>query len=154
MSKAEMLYELLEKFFGGSSKEPEEVYEVSKALNEEQRTALFLVLEPQAGEMTNDLHSDTYDEDEVRKAAMSFNQHCMKANLFHKVEIEDAKIVESYITPSSFQLDDGRIVKKGSWLQTWFFPKTSKGEELWQMVKNGKIDAVSIQGRALVEDIE
>lgn len=152
--KSEKLYELLEKFFGGSEKEPEQVYEVHKAFNEEERTALFLVLEPQEGDMTNDLHGDTYTADDVRKAMFSFNRHCMKANLFHKIEIEEAKIVESYITPSSFQLEDGRVVKKGSWLQNWYFPETEDGEVLWQMVKNGTIDAVSIQGRAWVEDIE
>lgn len=154
MSKAEKLYELLEKFFGGSSNDPEEVYEVSKALDEEQRNAMFLVLEPQTGDVTSDLHGDTYTEDEVRKAAHNFNQHCMKANLFHRVETEEAKIVESYITPSSFKLDDGRTIKKGSWLQVWHFPKTEQGEKLWKMVKAGDINGVSIGCFAKAEKLE
>lgn len=152
MTKQEKLYELLEKFFGGSEKEQEEV-KVKKALDEENRTALFVVLEPQEGDLTTDLHGDTYSYEDVRKAAKNFNDHCNKANLFHKIDIEEAKIFESYILPTDLKLDDGRVVKAGSWLQNWYFPETEHGELLWQAVKAGTIDGVSIQGSAQTEAI-
>lgn len=151
-TKSEKLYELLEKFFGGSEKQVEEK-KLTKAVDEENRTALFVVLEPQEGELTTDLHGDTYSVEDVRKAAKSFNDHCNKANLFHQVEIEEAKIFESYILPADLELDDGRVVKSGSWLQNWYFPDTEQGELLWQAVKAGTIEGVSIQGHAKTESL-
>ena len=51
-SKSEKLYELLEKFFGGTKDESEPVAEVTKSIDIEERRALFVVLEPE----TVDLH--------------------------------------------------------------------------------------------------
>lgn len=147
--KAEKLYELLEKFFGGS-KEEEPVTEVTKAVDIEQRRALFVVLEPE----TVDLHGDIYSADEVEKACINFNTHCNKANLFHQVQIETAKIEQSFIAPSDFTLDDGRLIKKGTWLQWWYFPEeNSESEKLWKQVKSGDICGVSIGCRASVEEL-
>ena len=148
-SKSEKLYELLEKFFGGSKVE-EPVVEVTKAIDIEQRRALFVVLEPE----TVDLHGDIYSADEVEKACINFNTHCNKANLFHQVQIETAKIEQSFISPSDFELDDGRMIKKGTWLQWWFFPEDdSDSEKLWKQVKSGDICGVSIGCRASVEEL-
>lgn len=153
-TKSEKLYEMLEKFFGGSKAEKDEDVTTVKSVDKENRTALFVVLEPQDGDMTTDLHGDTYSEEDVRKAAKSFNDHCNKANLFHKIEIEEASIFESYILPTEMKLDDGRVVKAGSWLQNWYFPETEAGELLWKAVKEGTINGVSIQGRANTEEIK
>lgn len=142
----------VEKFFGGSKQEVHSVEQVTKSVNEEQRLALFVVLEPQEGAETTDLHGDTYTAEEVEKACHDFGQHCMKANLFHKVETEEAQIVENYTAPVDFMLDD-EFVKKGTWLQAWYFPETEIGESLWQAVKSGEINGVSIQGRALPEKL-
>jgi hypothetical protein len=150
MDKAVKLYELLEKFFGGSKAEVEPVVEVTKALDEEQRRALFVVLEPDVF----DLHGDTYSAEDVEKACISFNTHCMKANLFHQVETEKAKIEQSFISPADFNLDDGRTIKKGTWLQWWHFPEGDEvSEELWQGVKEEEIVGVSVGCRATVEDL-
>lgn len=149
----ELLNDVIEKYFGGSEKVVEPVEQINKSVNEEQRLALFVVLEPQDGDETTDLHGDTYTAAEVEKACHGFNQHCMKANLFHKVETEEAKIVESYIAPVDFQLDD-KLIKKGTWLQSWYFPETEVGELLWKSVKDGTIDGVSIHGRATTEKLD
>lgn len=149
MDKAEKLYELLEKFFGGS-KEQEPVVEVTKAIDVEQRRALFVVLEPD----TVDLHGDIYSADEVEKACINFNTHCNKANLFHQVQIETAKIEQSFISPSDFMLDDGRMIKKGTWLQWFYFPEgNTDSDKLWRQVKSGDICGVSIGCRASVEEL-
>lgn len=148
-SKSEKLYELLEKFFGGSSTE-EPVVEVTKAIDVEQRRALFVVLEPD----TVDLHGDIYSAEEVEKACINFNTHCNKANLFHQVQIETAKIEQSFISPSDFMLDDGRMIKKGTWLQWFYFPEgNSDSDKLWKQVKSGDICGVSIGCRASVEEL-
>ncbi len=153
MSKefVEKLGDLIEKYFGGSQEEPK-TKEIIKSLEEEQRVALFVVLEPQDGELTTDLHLDTYTAEEVEKACHNFNQSCMKANLFHLVETQEAEIVESYISPVDFVLD-GEEVKKGTWLQKWYFPETEVGELLWQGVKNKEFTGLSVQCRATTEDI-
>lgn len=151
-SFAESISELIEKHFGPPKKEESPVEQINKSVNEEQRLALFVVLEPQEGDTTTDAHADTYTFAEVEKACHNFGSHCMKANLFHKVETEEAKIVENYIAPAEFSLD-GETIKKGTWLQSWYFPETEVGEVLWQAVKSGEINGVSVQCRATTEDI-
>ena len=148
-SKAEKLYDLLEKFFGGSEKEEVHV-ETTKAVDVEQRKALFIVLEPEVV----DLHGDIYSAEEIEKACTSFNRHCMKANLFHRVETEKAKIEQSFISPASFTLENGETVQKGTWLQWWYFPEgDAESESLWKSVKDGEINGVSIGCRAMVEEL-
>lgn len=150
---AESLSEVIEKFFGATKQEAPPVEKITKSVDEEQRVALFIVLEPQDEDFTLDAHGDTYSAEEIRKACRSFNQHSMKANLFHQVETEDAVIVESYIAPVEFTLDN-QIVKAGTWLQSFYFPETETGELLWQAVKSGEINGVSIQCLCSVEEIE
>ncbi|WOZ57473.1 XkdF-like serine protease domain-containing protein [Pseudomonas phage vB_PseuGesM_254] len=150
MKFADALTELIEKHFGGSKKEAEQV-EVTKALDTEQRMALFVVLEPD----TVDLHGDIYDAVEVEKACNNFNTFCRTANIFHQIETQEANIVQSYIAPVDFQLDNGVDVKKGTWLQWWHFPEGSETSDLmWSGVQSGEFNGVSIGAKATVEDIE
>lgn len=145
------LSELIDKHFGGSQTPDVTPTEVTKSVDLEQRRALFVVLEPDVV----DLHGDTYTATEVEKACISFNSHCNTANLFHKVETEDAVIEQSYISPSDFTLENGVEVKKGTWVQWWHFPEgNSVADNLWEGVKDGSINGVSIGARATVEDIE
>lgn len=155
----EAFSDFIEKWFGDKSvdqkmeeegaKSLEFSVEIKKAVDEEQRTAMFVVLAPDEV----DLHGDVYSAEEVEKACHSFSLHCNKANLFHRVETEHANIVQNFITPSDFTLDDGRMIKKGSWLQVWYFPQTEMGEEIWKAVKDGTVDGVSIGATARVEEL-
>lgn len=146
----EALVEFIEKYFSGSAEE-QEVVEVSKALDEEERMALFVVLEPDVV----DLHGDTYTAEEVEKACNNFNTFCNKANIFHAVETEAAKIVQSYISPATFTLDDGREITKGTWLQWYHFPEGDETSDLlWKAVKSGEISGVSISAKATVEKLD
>lgn len=150
----EGLAALIEKHFGGSqSASAVPVAEVTKSLNEEKRMALFVVLAPQEGDTTSDLHGDTYTEEEIEKACNDFNLHCGTANIFHQVQTQDADIVQSFIAPASFTLDNGVEVKKGTWLQWFYFPETEVGDSLWEGVKSGDINGVSINAMATVEDL-
>lgn len=142
--------DFVDKHFGETNKPTTPSAEVTKAVQEEQRMALFVVLEPD----TYDLHKDIYSAEEVEKACNNFNMHCDKANLFHCVETENAHIVQSYTAPCDFTLDTGKEIKKGTWLQWWYFPEDEIGDKLWNMVKSGDINGVSIGGRAIIEDIE
>lgn len=119
--------------------------QIHKALNEELMQATYVVLVPNEV----DLHNDTYDEVEVRKACHNFNSHAMKANLYHLIDTDGFSIAESYISPSEFYLDD-TFIQKGTWLVTLQF----HDEELWQGVKSGEFQGVSISGMANVETLE
>lgn len=147
---------LLEGWFSVSNateREGGDTYEMEmmKSVDEEQRRALFVVLEPD----TTDLHGDTYTADEIEKAVISFNLHCMKANLFHRIQTEDAVIEQSFITPAYFKLEDGREIKKGTWLMWYHFPKDNENSEaIWKMVKDNQITGVSIGCTAKVEELE
>ena len=148
-SLTEALVLFVEKFYQENEDEVAPV-EVTKSLDEEQRMALFVVLSPDEV----DLHGDTYSAEEVEKACNNFNTACMKANLFHKVETEEAKIVQSFINPANFTTDDGREIKKGAWLQWMYFPETEVGDLIWKCVKAGDINGVSIGAMAMVENLD
>ena len=149
------LLDFIDKNFEGSGKEVDPVVEVTKSLDSDQRRAMFVALEPQEGDTTSDLHGDTYTAEDVEKACINFNTHCMKANIFHKIETEKAVIEQSFITPSSFTLDDGREIQKGTWLQWWHFPEgDTTSDMLWKAVKDGKITGISIGARAKTEKLD
>jgi hypothetical protein len=124
---------------------PRESLQITKATNEELMQATFVVMVPEEV----DLHGDVTTEDEIRKACHNFNKFCMKANLFHLVETDAFEFVESYIAPTDFILGD-RFVKKGTWLCTiqCLDPK------LWQLIKSGDINGVSIGALAKVEYLD
>lgn len=145
-SLVKLFSEFVEKHFGGSAKEVPIECELTKSLDEEERMALFVVLEPDVV----DLHGDTYSEREVEKGCNSYNIHCRKANLYHRVETEDFAIVQSFINPVTFIDDQGRDIKKGTWLAWAHFPN----EELWSEVKKGNFTGLSVGCKAMTEDLE
>lgn len=154
----EALSSFIEKYFEGTNEEVSEepnvpTQQVTKAVDEEQRKALFIVLEP-CGEDNPDLHGDVYTAEEVEKAADNFNTYCGQANVQHLIQTEHAQILESYITPVEFTLDTGKVIQKGTWLQTWKFPETEEGEVLWKGVKQGDFTGLSIGCTAATEEIE
>ena len=122
---------------------------IDKATNEMERKALFVVLAPDEV----DAHGDTYSAKEIEKGMQNFNRHCMKANLFHMVETQEAEIIQSYTTPVDMYIGD-KFIKKGTWLQEWMFPETEVGEKIWKEVLAGNINSVSIGCFAEVEEIE
>jgi hypothetical protein len=125
---------------------------VIKSVEQEERKALFVVLEPDVV----DLQGDVYDAKEISKAMTSFNKHCNKANLFHRVELQDAEITQSYLAPTDFTLETPtgtQTITKGTWLQEWAFPETEVGDILWSGVKDGSINGVSIGCKAHAEEL-
>jgi Putative phage serine protease XkdF len=119
---------------------------VKKSVNEELKQALFVVLEPGVV----DAHGDIYNADEIRKAKESFNRTCMRANILHLVNNTDSfSIEESYIAPSDMIINN-QAVLKGSWLCNLQF----KDEDIWQGVKDGTFNGVSIGAKARTEYLE
>lgn len=126
------------------------VAKIEKAVDTEQRRALFVAMEPDVF----DAHGDITSAEEVEKACNNFNKYCMKANLFHRVETDAVDIQQSFITPADIELDTGRVIRKGSWLMWMHFPENNEvSGQLWDMVKRGEVNGISIGARATVEDI-
>lgn len=118
---------------------------ITKAVDEELKQATFIVMVPD----DIDEHGDITSEEEVRKACHNFNKYSMKANLFHLVETDTFEFCESYCCPTDFVLGD-KFVKKGTWLAT----VQTLDDNLWELIKTGEINGLSIGALASVESIE
>ena len=127
---------------------------IVKSLNEEKRLATFLVLEPQDDDLTTtDLHGSWYNADTVEDACHSFNRFCRKANLFHLVDTTSFEFVESYITEAEVTIGE-EVIKKGSWLAKIYVTKSESGNLVWESIKSGEFNGLSVQCEGFVSDIE
>lgn len=127
---------------------------VVKSVDTEKRLATFVVLEPQdADYTTTDAHLDWYDEETVEKACHSFNRSMKRANILHMVNTDGFEFIESYITKADM-LIDGRYVKKGSWLATIYVIDEPEYDWIWEGIKDGTFNGLSIQCMGKTEPIE
>lgn len=121
-----------------------------KSLDNEKRLAMFIVLEPQEYDgLTTDLHGDTYTAEEVEKACHSFNLFCRKANLLHEFETDSYSFVESYVLPVEAEIE-GTLIKKGTWIAV----VKAEDDFIWDGIKDGTFNGLSIQCSAEYEMIE
>ena len=121
-----------------------------KSLDNEKRLAMFIVLEPQEDDgLTTDLHGDTYTAEEVEKACHSFNLFCRKANLLHEFETDSYSFVESYVLPVEAEIE-GTLIKKGTWIAV----VKAEDDFIWDGIKDGTFNGLSIQCSAEYEMIE
>ena len=121
---------------------------IIKQANEELKQATFLVLSPDEV----DLHGDVYDANEVRKACHNFNTYCRKANLLHLFDTEAFSVAESYIAPVDMQMGE-TIIKAGSWLAVIQVSESEDGVALWEGIKDGDFNGLSVQCTANTEDV-
>lgn len=127
---------------------------IFKSLNEEKRLATFLVLEPQNDDFTTtDLHGDWYDANTVEDACHDFNRFCRKANLFHMMDTSTFEFIESYITKADMTLEE-TFIKKGTWLATIYVHKTDSGDMVWEAIKKGEFNGLSVQCEGFVTDLQ
>lgn len=119
--------------------------EIFKSLNEELKQATFIVMVPDEV----DLHGDITAEDEVRKACYNFNAYCRSPNLFHMTGTDLFQFAESYVLPADCEVN-GIELKKGTWLTTI----QALDDKLWELIKSGEINGVSIGALAYTEDLE
>lgn len=125
---------------------------ITKALDNEKRLATFIVLEPQDDDgMTTDLHGDYYDEETILDACTEFNKslNTRKGKLLHMVETEGYLFIESYIAPSDM-IVGSTIIKKGTWLMTIL----AVADWIWQGIKDGTFDGLSVECLGTVEEID
>lgn len=127
---------------------------VAKATNEEKRLATFLVLEPQDEDgTTNDLHLDWYDRETVENSCHNFNKYCMKANLLHMMPTSAYEFIESYITKADMILGN-KFIKEGSWIATIHVDESPLGQQIWDGIKSGHYNGLSIQAIGTVQSLE
>jgi hypothetical protein len=119
---------------------------ITKAQNEELMQVTYVAMLPDSV----DLHGDYTSAEEVRKAMESFNKSNAKANLFHRVMTDKFSVIESYLAPVDFMLDEV-FVEKGTWLMTL---QVHGDTQLWDLIKSGEINGISIGALANVETIE
>ena len=150
----ELFNDFLDTHFSGSKENHEQhvesEVEVVKSVDEMERRALFVVLEPQDSlDDVSDLHGDYYDIDTIEKACISFNKHSNKAGLYHEYTVENdlVEIEQSFINPSDFKTEQGISIKKGSWLMWMHFPKPLDVEDdtIWPDVLSGDFSGVSVE---------
>lgn len=126
-------------------KNNENTVQIVKAVNEELKQATFIVLTPEEV----DLHGDIISENEVRKACYNFNKYSNQANLFHITKTATFEFAESYVSPVDFVLGDV-LVRKGTWLAT----VQVLDDNLWELVKSGEVNGLSIGALASIEEVE
>lgn len=113
-------------------------------INDEKRTVIGVVLEPE----TVDAQLDIYSEEVIEKAAENFLAKFNKATklgLMHKNFSKKFELLQSYIMPSDLVIGT-TTVKKGSWIMK----VRVVDNQVWKQVKDGKITGFSIGGKAKV----
>jgi len=118
---------------------------VVKALNEELMQVTYVAMLPNS----TDLAGDFTSAEEVRKAKESFNNSEQRANLFHMSMTDTFSVIESYLAPADMILNS-QAVLKGTWLMTLQI----NDSDLWELVKSGDINGISIGAEATVETLE
>ncbi len=146
MSWKEEIIAVLDKHFGGSSKEHEPTEEnIAKSIDVEKRLFTAVVLRPNVP----DLHGDIYDEEVVEKACHDYQEHCRKANLQHLIQTELATVVETSIAKSDYKLGEGEVIK-GDWVMTMRI----NDDALWEMCKAGEFTGFSVGCMGTTEKID
>jgi DNA adenine methylase len=108
----------------------------------DERFVMGMVLEPNIV----DSQSETYDADEVRKAAHWYMEHGRKNDVQHDwkpLGPDQIRILESFVAPVEFELN-GVTVKAG----TWVLAVRVLDDALWQAILDGRITGFSIGGDA------
>lgn len=142
---------IVKKAFPGSDESDVQKQDILKSVDKDERRALFIAMEPDV----YDAHGDITSAEEIEKACNNFNEHCMKANLFHLVDTEAVVIQQSFINLSDTTTDTGEEIKKGTWLIWMHFPEGNEESDLiWNSVKDNTINGISIHGRGYREEIE
>ena len=147
------LQERARRLLAGAGERSEKRHDVRRvckvAGREEERFVLGVVLEPLEKD-NPDAQGDFYSAEDVREAAHFFMENYAQIGLMHSGLVgKRVAILESYVAPEEFEVG-GEKVQKG----TWLLAARVRDDELWDLVKAGKLDGWSIGGVALRELVE
>jgi len=88
-----------------------------------------------------DTQGDFASAEEIRKAAHYFMENSQQFHLSHKEGEISVKVLESYIAPDAFVIEDEKI-KKG----TWVLISRVLDEDVWKKIKKGELTGYSMGG--------
>jgi len=103
--------------------------------NDDKQIVLGIVLEPNRV----DAHGDFMTIDEIEKSSYYFMLNSQTVGLNHEEIFEDAKVVESYLAPVDFVINQEKV-KRGTWLMGVKVTDKKK----WEMIKDKKFNGFSI----------
>mgnify|MGYP001564862500 CR=1 FL=1 len=93
-----------------------------------------------------DAQGDIISEEEIAKTARNFlvgyRQQTTSMGEMHKKEARGVVVVESYVAPVDFVVEDKDITKG-----TWIVVSKINSDKIWNLVKEGKYTGYSIGGR-------
>lgn len=108
----------------------------------DKRLVYGIVYEPDV--VDSDGHFSTSDV--IEETAHEYMADYQNINLMHEQPLgPDIKVVESYIAPIDFNMGN-QYVRKGSWVMV----VRILNDELWQAVKEGKLNGFSIEGKGTI----
>ena len=120
-----------------------------KSLDEDKRLFTSVVIKANYRDSDADGFEDYWSKEVVEQAAHDFMLKCQQGNIFHSLNVDLIKFVESYIAPCDFEMGNG-VVNKGDWGATAFIPD----DTLWAMCKSGDFQGFSVGCGAIVEEEE
>jgi uracil-DNA glycosylase family 4 len=124
-----------------SKSNEERTFNVLK-VDEEKQIVYGVVMEPE--EYDTDFNWTTTDE--IEKAAHFFMEHGVGIDKEHSRKDIEASVVECYIAPTDFEMDDKSVVK-GSWVMAVHIQDTDE----WESLKSDGRLQFSIDALALID---
>ena len=116
------------------------------AKNDDKRLVTGIVYAPNE----TDSQGDYAEADEIEKAAHEFLADWRVVKTMHKDDVSrGVQIVESFIAPVDYTLDNGEKVRKGAWVVTLHVDD----DGIWDAVKSGEYAGLSMGGRAVREKV-
>lgn len=125
---------------------------------EEERTVLSVVLEPNDGEdgapLAPDTQGDIYSKEAIKNTAWGWMEKGGKIGLMHQLDVTDkVAVLESYVALSDIVIEEGTkkyTIRKGSWV----LRLRLYDDLLWKKAKDGTLGAFSVGGTAQVQYLE
>jgi hypothetical protein len=119
--------------------------EIFKSTNQELRQVTYIAMLPDSVDEQGDYVSAV----EVRKAHNSFAQSAQNTNLFHMLMSDKFYVIESYLAPTDFEINEVQI-QKGTWLMTFQI----EDDTIWEMIQDGRINGISVGAKAKAIDLD
>lgn len=103
--------------------------------DDEQQVIFGIVYEPDV----EDTDGDAMKAEDIEEAAHYYMMHYQVVKIQHDGDPVDCPILESYVAPADFDVDNEHVTK-GTWLMSIFVPD----KKLWKSVKDGTYGGFSM----------
>lgn len=113
--------------------------------NEEKRLVYGIVYEP----WVVDAHGHWAQPHVIEEAAHTYLRNSSFVDIMHQEDHEDVYVVESYIAPVDFIFNE-QPISKGAWVMTI----KVNNPVVWEAIKVGKLNALSLHGYGFLETEE